>query len=282
MDHDEETYLLLLLSDSNLPTGAFVASSGFESYLKHAVSPSPSTGESRTIDFLRDGLASYARTSLPFVSDTHRLVAEWMDTNAGGEEGNMVGVVGKLSELDKFYEAQTLNHVARRASRAQGAALLTLYARGFSRPASLVEYSDPDSQARVKHIARVVEHFKLQVRREDTPGHLPVCWGILTAALGLSLDRSQYLHLFLNARSILSASIRLNEIGPYNSQQILLHAVSKIIAVEKSKCQNLRTGFLEDSGVEFDETIHGPANTWPLGEILASRHDLQHSRIFNS
>lgn len=25
-----------------------------------------------------------------------------------------------------------------------------------------------------------------------------------------------------------------------------------------------------------------PATTWPLGEILAARHDLQHSRIFNS
>jgi urease accessory protein len=25
-----------------------------------------------------------------------------------------------------------------------------------------------------------------------------------------------------------------------------------------------------------------PATTWPLGEILGARHDLQHSRIFNS
>lgn len=34
--------------------------------------------------------------------------------------------------------------------------------------------------------------------------------------------------------------------------------------------------------MSFDATIHGPATTWPLGEILAARHDLQHSRIFNS
>lgn len=27
---------------------------------------------------------------------------------------------------------------------------------------------------------------------------------------------------------------------------------------------------------------NGPANTWPLGEIVAARHDLLHSRIFNS
>jgi len=26
----------------------------------------------------------------------------------------------------------------------------------------------------------------------------------------------------------------------------------------------------------------GPATTWPLGEVLMARHDMQHSRIFNS
>lgn len=26
----------------------------------------------------------------------------------------------------------------------------------------------------------------------------------------------------------------------------------------------------------------GPANTWPLGEILSARHDQLHSKIFNS
>ena len=31
-----------------------------------------------------------------------------------------------------------------------------------------------------------------------------------------------------------------------------------------------------------DDMEDGPAVTWPLGEILAARHDLQHSRIFNS
>jgi urease accessory protein UreF len=30
------------------------------------------------------------------------------------------------------------------------------------------------------------------------------------------------------------------------------------------------------------EAESGPATTWPLGELLMARHDLQHSRIFNS
>ena len=95
-------------------------------------------------------------------------------------------------------------------------------------------------------------------------------------------ERSQYLHLFLHARGILSASVRLNEIGPYNAQQLLLHDVRPLVDAECEKNKNLRTGLLAGGDDSVDETIDGPANTWPLGEILAARHDLQHSRIFNS
>ncbi|KAG2013340.1 urease accessory protein UreF [Coprinopsis cinerea AmutBmut pab1-1] len=181
-----------------------------------------------------------------------------------------------------MYEAQTLNHVARRASKAQGAALLTLYTKGFSRPASLAQFADPGLLRQEKRKTTVVEQFKLRVRREDTQGHMPICWGVLTAALSLSLDRSQYLHLFLHARGLLSAAIRLNEVGPYNAQQTLLHAVQPLIKSELRKCKELQTGLLAEGNDGFDETVQGPANTWPLGEILATRHDLQHSRIFNS
>jgi len=52
--------------------------------------------------------------------------------------------------------------------------------------------------------------------------------------------------------------------------------------VEASQCRDLRTGLLESPDTDFNEIDYGPANTWPLGEILVGRHDLQHSRIFNS
>ncbi|KAK7054882.1 hypothetical protein VNI00_003345 [Paramarasmius palmivorus] len=155
----------------------------------------------------------------------------------------------------------TLNHVARRASQSQGVALLTLYTKSFA--------SNTNIDA-----ANLVADYKLMIRREEAPGHLPICWGILTAALGLSLERSQYLHIFLHARSLLSASVRLNDIGPYNAQHVLLHVAKPIVEAEVAKCRDLRT--------DTNEGTDGPANTWPLGEILASRHDLQHSRIFNS
>ena len=100
------------------------------------------------------------------------------------------------------------------------------------------------------------------------------------------IERSQYLNLFLQARSILSASIRLNTIGPYAAQQILLHNIRPLVE-EQMRHGNLRTTSHNSSseqpkGDDDDDLVGCVASTWPLGEILQGRHDLLHSRIFNS
>ena len=121
----------------------------------------------------------------------------------------------------------------------------------------------------------------------------PLAWGYLwVSKYNCSLyqsqtdresERSQFLHLFLHARSLLSASVRLNTIGPYAAQQLLLHTVKPLVETEAERCQHLHTELARDDSSSLrDEVTHGPAVTWPLGEILAARHDLQHSRIFNS
>ena len=83
----------------------------------------------------------------------------------------------------------------------------------------------------------------------------------------------------------------MNTLGPYAAQQLLLHAIRPLVAAEAKQCATLRTGLKPRHIREtpesrtFDEEIlthSGPAMTWPLGEILAARHDLQHSRVFNS
>ena len=146
-------------------------------------------------------------------------------------------------------------------------------------------------------------------------------------------DQAIHLHLFLHARSLLSAAVRLNLIGPYLSSQLLLHPFKRIIdraatslvevprafhslgqsvcaltsrsgwkegvsAVQSSEKDKDDTGSKdedknkdkdkerwdggEDPWAWQDEAESGPATTWPLGELLMARHDLQHSRIFNS
>lgn len=311
---------MLLLADGNLPTGSFVASSGLESYIKHGFfgpssSSSPQTVATsasalvnqQVVDFIQDSLNSYAHSALPFVSDAHKVmeeisnaIVEGVDEDARSSRRDTA--LQRLKSLDDLYHAMTLNDPLRRASKSQGVALLTLYSKGFSRPQ--LAKSDQRLRDEDEYIHKFVETYKLWIRREDTHGHLPVCWGVLTAALGLglgeefhrisdddmpmtmeSIERSQYLNLFLQARSLLSAAIRLNTIGPYAAQQILLHSVKGIVDSCMS-CKVIKTGLRwdnPDSDVQdIAESEECVASTWPLGEILAARHDLQHSRIFNS
>jgi urease accessory protein len=178
---DDQAYILLLLSDSNLPTGSFVASSGLESFVKHGFASSPDS-VTIMINFIRDSLASYSHSALPFVSDSHRVVS---GLNARDDDINTV--MDDLSALDDLYDAMTLNHVAKRASKSQGVALLSLYSKGFSRSPSLSAFLGEGLENRELRMSNLFDAFKLRVRREEGHGHLPICWGALTAALGLTL-----------------------------------------------------------------------------------------------
>ncbi|KAG6331472.1 hypothetical protein ID866_7614, partial [Astraeus odoratus] len=229
---DEETYILLLLADSNLPTGSFVASSGLESYTTHgflslASDANPhhpaSIKTDGTVAFVRDSLHAYAHSALPFSSDAHSIVSALLDVDQDGISDTQIErALALLIALDDLYESMTLNHVTRRASTAHGTALLTLYSRAFS-PQSV-----PGSPLS-KGPATLVDKLKLAVRRDGVHGHLPICWGVLTASLGLSPARSQHLALFLHARSLLSAAVRMNNIGPYLAQQILLSDIKPLV-----------------------------------------------------
>ena len=74
------------------------------------------------------------------------------------------------------------------------------------------------------------------------------------------------LYLFIQARSIISAALRLNIIGPYESQQVLLEAGDMVLeTLEKYK---------SNAGI--------PYQTSPLLDITQGLHDKLYSRMFNS
>ena len=193
MDDATESYIMLLLADGNLPTGSFVASTGFESYVKHgffgtslsnaAEATASSSSSARTnqsvVNFVEDSLGTYAHSALPFVSDAHITATSYRNVADRDYEATL----SQLGALDDLYHSMTLNDVTRRASKAQGVALLTLFSKGFTNPQLL----SSGRGAEVDIFVRLIDEYKLRVRREDVHGHLPICWGILTAALGLSL-----------------------------------------------------------------------------------------------
>lgn len=206
-DLETESYLLLLLSDGNLPTGSFVASSGLESLYAHSlatitsastrshgsspqsanyIASKPSDPLLAVTSSLRDILSSYARSATPFVRDTLQVLHDFSTTTQPSETA-LDQTIGKLLELDTFYECTTLNHVARRASSTQGVALLTLYSKGFSVPSFLSPRHSQDNASNEERMVKLVDKLKLLVRRGDTPGHLPICYGVLAGALGFSV-----------------------------------------------------------------------------------------------
>lgn len=202
-----EQYLLLVLSDSNLPTGGFVASSGLESWIQHGYAalqadaspsststspPRPSSTspgpEGPLLGFVRHSLHSYARLNVPLLCAAHRAVSSVSQPDPPSSahpaksptNATFQTALDSLVSTDALCEALTLNHVARRASIAQGVALLTLYERAFS---------PPPSTAGTDAVRQLVTEYRNKVRKgeDGACGHMSVAFAVLTAAVGVTL-----------------------------------------------------------------------------------------------
>jgi urease accessory protein len=126
--------------------------------------------------FLLHSLVSYAQLNLPFFRKAHDAVSALRHQVA-----NLEDTVETVLAVDAELETMMLNHVTRRASKAQGVALLTLYSRAFTETSTT-------SSAPAKVMDELIAALKKASRKPVTlQGHLPVCFAVLTAALGLSL-----------------------------------------------------------------------------------------------
>ncbi|KAG5463154.1 MAG: hypothetical protein BJ554DRAFT_1459 [Olpidium bornovanus] len=121
-------WLLWVLADSGLPTGGFVASAGLEAAVQ--------LGHVRDLAgvgaFVRASVHACASGALPFVAAAHRRASSLTSSEDGFGRPAAAAVeeaVRHLVEVDDLYDASNPNSPLRRASRAQGVALLTVYDR---------------------------------------------------------------------------------------------------------------------------------------------------------
>ncbi|KAJ9116396.1 hypothetical protein QFC22_004838 [Naganishia vaughanmartiniae] len=312
-------HLLYILLDSNLPTGGFVASSGLESYAKHGFLRS-TTGTTNVahsaaslVHYVQESVVNYSASTVPFVRDSWELLRtpEQEDTEED-EEGKVGHMVEQVKRLDALYDAVTLNHVTRRSSTAQGIALLTLYTKAFAEPLNTKDDDDDDnnnsdeqrnrssSQERMRRMGKergtlVIERIKKLIRRGETAGHLPVCWGLITSAAGLSLGC-----LEAEVRRALAVGVGTgllkgagkgvkSDVGNDKEeesdwawaeeaeQQVMQHL--HVYQQTQNAPPNTEMDHSTEAG---DGGWTGPTMVWPLGEIIMARHDFQHTRIFNS
>lgn len=137
----------MLLSDSALPIGSFAFSSGLESFVHHLPASSGSSHDV-LVHFLRESLRSLAYTTLPFVNAAH------------STPGNAV-------ELDEHFDATVSCPVARRASLAQGKALLTIWEKAFLQD------------------KKIGDAYRTTVK-SGNGGHFGVAWGVVCGHSGIS------------------------------------------------------------------------------------------------
>jgi urease accessory protein len=138
-------------------------------------------------------------------------------------------------------------HVAARASRAQGRALLDVAARA-SGDAAL-------AGARERCV------------RGELDGHLAPAFGFATRALGVARDDALAAFLHVALRGALSAAVRLGVVGPTEAQalHLRLHAA-------------LAAGLAAGGALGADDV----AQTAPLLELYQATHDQLYSRLFQS
>lgn len=243
---------LFLLSDSALPLGSFAYSSGLESFLAHHKAlPKGETILSLFRKFLKLSVQTVAYTNVPYVLSAFR---------------DPLG----LMDLDNDLDASTPCTVARRASIAQGRALLGVWDKAFSSVAK-TQFSEDGGEA-----AAAIEMFASELKistastdRLPVNGHFAPLWGVMTLSLGLNLEEAGYLFLLNHVKAVISAAVRASVMGPYMAQTVLAGAeLQQLIRKSLEIVWFLQP---EDAG-----------QVVPVMDLWIGRHEKLYSRIFNS
>ncbi|KAM7204131.1 putative urease accessory protein UreF-like [Rhypophila sp. PSN 637] len=246
-------HFLFLLSDSALPLGSFAFSSGLESYLAHAKS---SSQPSSFASFLPLSLSSYASTTLPFV------LAAYRDPP-------------RLPELDDTLDATIICTVGRRASVAQGRALLSIYDRAFassfssssSSPNTLKSFS-----AQLRKQSSYSSSPQSSGKKDHPPeisAHLAPLFGVIGAQAGLSCEQTAYIFMLGHVKALVSAAVRAGMFGPYQAQKTLAGPVIQELVAEMIQR-------------EWDTPVEEAGQSVPVMDLWFGRHETLYSRIFNS
>jgi urease accessory protein len=181
----------------------------------------------------------------------------------------------RLQTLDELTDAFLLNAIANAASRVQGRTLLATVSRVW--PCEAIA----DLQARCSGSASLRASGSrgsggsgLSASgggaigdRSDFRAHVAPLTGAAFRAIGVPLETIPRVVLFVAARGVVSAAVRLGIAGSYEAQRLLFDC-GPLLDTMSSRCR--------------DWTEHDLAQTEPTLDLLQAAHGRLYSRLFQS
>ncbi len=217
-------WLLWQLIDSAFPSGGIAHSGGLEAAYQSGIV----IDGQRLREFVDAQLRNVAFSAAPFMTQAFRFSERWWD-------------------IDRACHVFLCNHVANRASRAQGGAFLAATEKVFN-------------------IAPLTE-MRFRLRQEKGFGHFAPLLGASLKVMGISERDACQLLFFLTVRGAISSAVRLGIVGPLEGQSIQ-HALSPNVDKWVTRAQTV--------------SIDDVANTSPMLDLLQATQDRLYSRLFQS
>jgi len=169
-------------------------------------------------------------------------------------------------------DAAIMCTVGRRASVAQGRALLSIWDRSFS--SALPSSSDPEEKAAVSALKEFTVSLKatsahITTELPSASAHLGPLFGVITRILGMSLQQTAYVFMLSHVKALLSAAVRASIFGPYHAQKMLAS-------------REVQEGIEKVIKREWDTKVENAGQSVPVMDLWVGRHEMLYSRIFNS
>lgn len=185
-----------------------------------------------------------------------------------------------MLELDDAQDASVMCTVGRRASVAQGRALVGIWERSFRdsvSPAMLKEGKGAMREAveafnSLCSLLRITSSATAKTPQDDLPlasAHLAPLFGLICLIFGMSIEDTAYVFMLSHVKALLSAAVRASLFGPYHAQKSLA-SIEVQEGIKKVVQENWNVQ-IEDAGQSI-----------PVMDLWVGRHEMLYSRIFNS
>lgn len=175
-----------------------------------------------------------------------------------------------LLTLDNALDAAIICTVGRRASVAQGRALLGVWERSFlpSLP-GITKIHHSQTISTVKTLSTLVRKTPSSDGLPYASAHLPPLFGVVANVLGLTQEQTAYIYLLGHVKALLSAAVRASIFGPYQAQKVLAG-------------EGVQEGIRREIGRNWDRKWEEAGQVVPVLDLWIGRHEVLYSRIFNS